>query len=117
MLRICVRAIEAEEQEEEPRQRKVLWRGRRGWKGDAGRRAGAPGRTDGCEPLLVRDAHSPPSGATNTYGAIGRAPHLLQFEFLDPRLIRRDGCALDTDVVLEDRFGRLDRHLVVGLRA
>ena len=32
-------------EEERPRQRKVLWRKRRGWKGDAGKGAGAPGRT------------------------------------------------------------------------
>ncbi len=54
-----------------------------------------------------------PSG---TYGAIGRAPHLLQLELFDARLVRRDGRALDADVVLEDRLGRLDRHPVIGLR-
>jgi hypothetical protein len=51
-----------------------------------------------------------------TYGAIGRAPHLPQLELFDARLVRRDGRALDADVVLEDRLGRLDRHPVIGLR-
>jgi len=50
-----------------------------------------------------------------TYGAIGRAPHLLQLKFFYACLVRRDGCALDADVVFEDRFGRLDRHSVIGL--
>ena len=50
-----------------------------------------------------------------TYGAIGRTPHLLQLELLHARLVRRDGRALDADIVLEDRLGRLDRYLVVGL--
>jgi len=72
-------------------------------KKECGKKSGSA-RTEGCEPLLVRDPHSPPPGAS-TYGAIGRAPHLLQLEFLHPRLIWRDGCALNTDVVLEDRLG------------
>jgi hypothetical protein len=47
----------------------------------------------------------------------GRAPHLLQVEFLDARLVGRDGGALDAHAVLLDRVGRVDRDLVVGLVA
>jgi len=50
-----------------------------------------------------------------THGAIRTLPHLLQFEFLYPGFIRSDGCAFDSDVVLEDGLGRVDRDLVVGL--
>ena len=53
--------------------------------------------------------------APGTYGAIRRTPHLLLLELLHARLVRRDGRTLDADVVLEDRLGRLDHHLVVGL--
>ena len=62
-----------------------------------------------------RSSPLPPS-PSGTYGAIGRAPHLLQLELFDARLVRRDGRALDADIVLEDRLGRLDRHPVIGLR-
>ncbi len=48
-------------------------------------------------------------------GAVGRPPHLLQLELLYPGLVRRDGRALDADVVLLDGFGAFDRDLVVGL--
>ena len=44
----------------------------------------------------------------------GRDPHLLQAELLDPRLVRRDGRALDADAVLLDRVRRVDGDLVVG---
>ena len=47
-------------------------------------------------------------------GAVGRFPHLLEAEFFDPRLIRCDGGALDTDAVLLDGVRRVDRHPVVG---
>ena len=36
-------------------------------------------------------------------------------EFLHPGLVRRDGCAFDSDVVLLDGLGGVDRDLVVGL--
>jgi hypothetical protein len=40
--------------------------------------------------------------------AVGRLPHLLEAEFLDPRLVGRDGRAFDADAILLDRLGRLD---------
>jgi hypothetical protein len=46
--------------------------------------------------------------------AVGRLPHLLELEFLDACLVRRDGGALDADAMLLDGVGRVDRHLVVG---
>ena len=46
--------------------------------------------------------------------AVGRLPHLLEVEFLDPRLVRRDRRAFDADAMLLDRIGRIDRDLVVG---
>ena len=51
----------------------------------------------------------------STYGAIGRAPHLLQLEFFHALFVWRDGRALDADIVLEDRLGRLDRYFIIGL--
>lgn len=50
-------------------------------------------------------------------GAIGRLPHLLEFELLNSSLIRRDGRALDADLALPDGLGSLDGDLVVGLVA
>jgi hypothetical protein len=50
-------------------------------------------------------------------GAVGRQPHLLELELLDPLLIGRDGRALDADRVLLDRLGGIDGDLVVGLVA
>ena len=47
-------------------------------------------------------------------GAIGGLPHLLQAEFLDTRLIRRDGGALYTDMLTLDGLRRVDGHLIVG---
>ena len=49
--------------------------------------------------------------------AVRRAPHLLQAELLDARLVGRDRRALDADAVLLDRVGGVDRDLVVGLVA
>ena len=46
--------------------------------------------------------------------AVGRLPHLLQAELLDPGLVGRDGRALHADAVLLDGVGGVDRHLVVG---
>ncbi len=40
----------------------------------------------------------------STYGAIGRAPHLLQLEFFHALLVWCDGRAFDTDIVLENRL-------------
>jgi hypothetical protein len=51
----------------------------------------------------------------STYGAIGRAPHLLQLEFFHALLVWCDGRALDADIVLENRLSRLDRYLIIGL--
>jgi hypothetical protein len=50
-----------------------------------------------------------------TNGAIGRQPHLLELELLDSLLVGRDGRALDTDRVLLDRLGSIERDLVIGL--
>src|SRR3546814_3928613 len=49
--------------------------------------------------------------------AVRRLPHLLQAEFLDPLLVRRDGRALDADAVLLDGIRGVDRDLVVRLVA
>lgn len=48
-------------------------------------------------------------------GSIRALPHLLELEFFHTRFIGGNGGALDTNVVLEDGFGRVDRDLVVGL--
>jgi hypothetical protein len=50
-------------------------------------------------------------------GAVGRAVHALEAEFLDAGLIRRDGGAFHADAVLLDGVGRIDGDLVVGLVA
>ena len=47
-------------------------------------------------------------------GAIGGLPHLLQAEFLDTRLVRRDGGALHADMLTLDGLRRVDGHLIVG---
>ena len=44
---------------------------------------------------------------------VRRPPHLLEAELLDPRLVRRDRCALDADAVLVDGVRGIDGHLVV----
>src|SRR5688572_22349934 len=49
--------------------------------------------------------------------AVGRLPHLLEAEFLDPRLVRSDRRAFDADAMLLDRFRGLDRDAVLGLVA
>ena len=49
--------------------------------------------------------------------AVGTAPHLLQAELLHALLVRRDGRTLDADAVLLDRFGGVDRDLIVRLVA
>ena len=51
---------------------------------------------------------------TNTNNKTPKPTHLLELELLDARLVGRDRRALDADVVLQDRLGRLDRHAVVG---
>ena len=50
-------------------------------------------------------------------GAIGRAPHLLQAKLLHTRFVGRNGGALDTNTVLLNRVGGVDRDLIVGLVA
>ncbi len=47
-------------------------------------------------------------------GAVGALPHLLQAELLHACLVRGDGGALDANVVLLDRLGRVHGHLIVG---
>ena len=49
--------------------------------------------------------------------AVRAAPHLLQAEFGDARLIRGDGRAFHADAILLDGIGGIDGHLVVGLVA
>ena len=39
--------------------------------------------------------------------------HIFQAEFLDARLIRRNGGALHRDPILPRRVGRIDRDLIV----
>lgn len=51
-----------------------------------------------------------------TYSSVWALPHLLQLEFFHAGLIRGDGRAFDTDVVLQYGIGRVDGDLVVGLR-
>ena len=50
-------------------------------------------------------------------GAVRRAIHLVQIEFLHPSLVRRDGGAFDRDADLLGRFGGVDRDLVARLVA
>ena len=47
-------------------------------------------------------------------GAVGRQPHLLEVELLDPGLVRSDGGALDADMVFEDGVRGVDGDLVIG---
>src|SRR5207253_2511429 len=47
-------------------------------------------------------------------GPVRRPPHLLQVELLDPRLVRRDGGALDGDAMLPRRVRGVDGDLVAG---
>jgi len=46
--------------------------------------------------------------------AVGRLPHLLQAELLDPGLVGRDGGALHAHAVLADGVAGVDGHLVAG---
>lgn len=48
-------------------------------------------------------------------GAIRRQPHLLELELFYTLLIWGNGCALDTNRVLFDSLGGIERDLVVGL--
>lgn len=50
-----------------------------------------------------------------TYGSVGRAPHLLEVEFLDAGFVGGDGRAFDTDLVFENGICGVDGHLVAGL--
>ena len=47
-------------------------------------------------------------------GSIGALPHLLQLELLNAILIRGDGGALDSNLVLLDSVGTLNSDLVVS---
>ena len=49
--------------------------------------------------------------------AVGRLPHLLEIEFLHPRLVRGDRRALHANAMLADRVRGIDRDLVVRLVA
>src|SRR3546814_2729335 len=46
--------------------------------------------------------------------AVRRLPHLLEAEFLDPRLVGGDRRAFDADAMLLDRVRGIDGDLVVG---
>ncbi len=46
--------------------------------------------------------------------AVGRAPHLLQPEFLDALFVRRDRRAFHADADFLDLFGRVDGDLIFG---
>ena len=50
-------------------------------------------------------------------GAVRRAVHFVQVEFLHARFVRRDGGAFDRDADLLGRFGGVDGDLVAGLVA
>ena len=50
-------------------------------------------------------------------GAIGRAPHLFEVEFLDPLFIGGDGGTFHADPMFKDGMGRIDGDLIVGLIA
>lgn len=47
-------------------------------------------------------------------GAVGRLPHLLQLELLNPLLVGGDGGTLDANAVLLYSFRGVLGHLVVG---
>jgi hypothetical protein len=49
--------------------------------------------------------------------AVGRFPHVLQFEFFNACFVGRNGGALDGHTVLFGRVGRIDRDLIVSLIA
>ena len=49
-----------------------------------------------------------------TDGAVGGLPHLLEGELLDTALIRGDGGALNTNLVLEHSVGAVNSDLIVG---
>jgi hypothetical protein len=55
------------------------------------------------------------AGRGETDCAVWTLPHLLKFEFLDTRLIGRDGRTFDADLVLLDRFCSLDCYAIVCL--
>ena len=68
--------------------------------------------------VLADDRLAEDAAAENVAdGAVGRAPHLLQAEFLHATLVRRDGGALDGDAVLLGGVGGVDGDLVAGLVA
>src|SRR6516162_9514795 len=50
-------------------------------------------------------------------GAVWRAVHVMQIEFLHSRFVRCDGGAFDCNADLLGRFGRVDRDLVAGFVA
>ena len=54
-------------------------------------------------------------GRGETDRAVWTPPHLLEFEFLDTRLIGGDGRTLDADLVLLDRLCSVDSHGIIGL--
>lgn len=54
-------------------------------------------------------------GRGETDCAIWTLPHFLEFEFLDTRLIGRDGGTLDADFVLLDCLCSIDCHGIVRL--
>ena len=50
-----------------------------------------------------------------TYGSVGASPHLLQVELLDAGFVWSDSRAFDTNAVLNNGIGSIDRYLVIGL--
>ena len=48
-----------------------------------------------------------------TDGAVGRLPHFLKRKFLYALLIRGDRGAFNTDIVLFDGVGRVNRDLII----
>jgi hypothetical protein len=92
----------------------------------AGDEAGNGGDNDGgtedgssAVPVLAfpRDLSLQGSLQVVTDGTVGRQPHLLELELLDALLVGCDGRALDTDRVLLDGLGGIERDLVVRLIA
>lgn len=47
-------------------------------------------------------------------GSIGGFPHLLKVEFLNSVLVRGDGCAFDSDLVLQHCVGAVNSNLIVS---
>ena len=51
-----------------------------------------------------------------TYGTVGAPPHLLQVEFFDTGFVWSDSGAFNTDTVLDNGIGSVNRYLIIGLK-